>query len=101
MKTLPLSRGARYVAVMSRTHVAVAVTSALLAACSPAPMPISTSSRDPSSPTAPEGAHPPHVEPHAQGDAGAETYVCPMHPEVTSTTPGTCPKCKMKLVPKK
>jgi hypothetical protein len=27
--------------------------------------------------------------------------VCPMHPEVTSTTPGVCPKCNMKLVPKK
>jgi hypothetical protein len=28
------------------------------------------------------------------------TYVCPMHPEVRSETPGTCPKCGgMKLVP--
>jgi hypothetical protein len=28
-------------------------------------------------------------------------YVCPMHPEVTSTTPGaTCPKCGMALVKK-
>jgi hypothetical protein len=33
-------------------------------------------------------------------DAGA-TYVCPMHPEVTSEAPGRCPKCGMKLVPKK
>jgi FtsP/CotA-like multicopper oxidase with cupredoxin domain len=29
----------------------------------------------------------------------ASSYVCPMHPEVTSTEPGTCPKCGMKLVP--
>jgi FtsP/CotA-like multicopper oxidase with cupredoxin domain len=29
----------------------------------------------------------------------AEAYVCPMHPDVTSTVPGTCPKCGMKLVP--
>ncbi|MFZ5894706.1 MAG: heavy metal-binding domain-containing protein [Myxococcota bacterium] len=29
------------------------------------------------------------------------TYVCPMHPEVTSNAPGVCPKCGMKLVPKK
>lgn len=27
-------------------------------------------------------------------------YVCPMHPEVTSATPGTCPKCGMQLVKK-
>ena len=29
----------------------------------------------------------------------ADSYVCPMHPDVTATTPGTCPKCGMKLVP--
>jgi FtsP/CotA-like multicopper oxidase with cupredoxin domain len=35
------------------------------------------------------------------GDAAtkASSYVCPMHPEVTSTEAGTCPKCGMKLVP--
>jgi FtsP/CotA-like multicopper oxidase with cupredoxin domain len=27
------------------------------------------------------------------------SYACPMHPEVTSNSPGTCPKCGMKLVP--
>ncbi len=26
-------------------------------------------------------------------------YTCPMHEEVTSSRPGTCPKCGMKLVP--
>lgn len=30
----------------------------------------------------------------------AGMYVCPMHPEVTSATPGTCPKCGMALVKK-
>jgi hypothetical protein len=36
-------------------------------------------------------------------DAGTASvvYVCPMHPEVTSSTPGRCPKCGMTLVPKK
>jgi FtsP/CotA-like multicopper oxidase with cupredoxin domain len=31
--------------------------------------------------------------------APASSYACPMHPEVTSSEPGTCPKCGMKLVP--
>jgi FtsP/CotA-like multicopper oxidase with cupredoxin domain len=30
--------------------------------------------------------------------AGPVTYVCPMHPEVTSDEPGRCPKCGMKLL---
>ncbi len=29
------------------------------------------------------------------------TYVCPMHPEVTSDQKGRCPKCNMFLEPKK
>jgi FtsP/CotA-like multicopper oxidase with cupredoxin domain len=30
--------------------------------------------------------------------AGPVTYLCPMHPEVTSDQPGRCPKCGMKLL---
>src|SRR5438128_10363090 len=30
--------------------------------------------------------------------SGSTIYTCPMHPEVRSTSPGTCPKCGMKLV---
>jgi FtsP/CotA-like multicopper oxidase with cupredoxin domain len=30
--------------------------------------------------------------------AEASSYVCPMHPEVMASEPGTCPRCGMKLV---
>lgn len=106
---------------------------ALVGACSPGPMPVSQSPRDPSSPAAPEGTtpvvasaaapgpsssdahahhahgnhaagHAHHAEPAAagaEGDPQGTVYVCPMDPEVTSNAPGICPKCNMKLVPKK
>jgi hypothetical protein len=32
--------------------------------------------------------------------AARAVYICPMHPEVVSDKPGTCPKCKMDLVKK-
>ena len=39
----------------------------------------------------------------AEMDMGAADegggYVCPMHADVTSDTPGSCPKCGMKLLP--
>ena len=31
--------------------------------------------------------------------AAASSYACPMHSEVTSSEPGTCPKCGMQLLP--
>ncbi len=38
--------------------------------------------------------------PRATPAAGAALFTCPMHPEVVSDTPGTCPKCGMRLVPR-
>jgi FtsP/CotA-like multicopper oxidase with cupredoxin domain len=31
--------------------------------------------------------------------APVTSYACPMHPDVTSTEPGACPKCGMQLLP--
>jgi hypothetical protein len=103
-------------AFLQGTAVAGA-TLVLVLACSPGPAPVSQSLRDPSNPNAPEGTIPPvasiaatappegHAHHHGattdtSTDAGT-VYTCPMHPEVTSSTPGLCPKCNMKLVPKK
>jgi heavy metal translocating P-type ATPase len=38
---------------------------------------------------------------HSQSDLNQGIYSCPMHPEVRSSGPGTCPKCGMNLVPVK
>src|SRR5215207_5376520 len=32
-------------------------------------------------------------------DQASSSYACPMHPEVTASEQGTCPKCGMRLVP--
>ncbi len=41
----------------------------------------------------------PHAGPAVAPDAGApELWTCPMDPDVKSSTPGSCPKCKMDLV---
>lgn len=39
----------------------------------------------------------PHAGPKMQDPTVKPLYVCPMHPEVTSSKPGKCPKCGMNL----
>jgi hypothetical protein len=73
----------------------------LASACSPGPAPVSQSLKDPSNPAAPEAVAVTEHAPHASGDAAAVVYTCPMHPQITSPTPGRCPICSMNLVPKK
>jgi hypothetical protein len=43
----------------------------------------------------------PSPAPGASAGASAQKYTCPMHPEVVKSKPGKCPKCGMKLEPKK
>ncbi len=45
--------------------------------------------------------HPPHAhnKPEVRTGSGPH-YTCPMHPEIESDKPGTCPKCGMALEPK-
>lgn len=99
----------------------IGLISALLSgsACSPGLAPVSQSVKDPSNPAAPEGvtqassatqtssaaqassATQTSVESSAVADAGPTIYTCPMHPQITSPSPGRCPICGMNLVPRK
>ncbi|NLB64634.1 MAG: HlyD family efflux transporter periplasmic adaptor subunit [Fibrobacter sp.] len=38
---------------------------------------------------------------HSEIAAGSSTYICPMHPQIISNKPSTCPICAMDLVPAK
>lgn len=47
------------------------------------------------------GKSPGSAQPAPSAKPGAGTvYTCPMHPDVTQSAPGRCPKCGMELVPR-
>ena len=48
---------------------------------------------------APSGGDPDRPAAHDHAEHAASAYQCPMHPEVTSDRPGSCPICGMRLVP--
>ena len=55
------------------------------------------SSKQPSD-TQHDHGHHPHAH-NTQSVSRADKYTCPMHPEVLSDKPGSCPKCGMALEP--
>ena len=59
------------------------------------------SSNPPSGTSSPTTPAPKSGQPAvAKPPLGKSVYYCPMHPEVTSSGPGKCPKCGMDLVPR-
>lgn len=54
----------------------------------------------------PQHAHVPHAHPapgpeaKPQAQGGGTIWTCPMHPEIETDHPGSCPKCGMALEPK-
>lgn len=51
------------------------------------------SCRDGNAQTAPNG----DAQPQSPSKAADIMYTCPMHPEVSQSSPGKCPKCGMEL----
>jgi hypothetical protein len=53
----------------------------------------------------PNRPHSEHLPSHSYGATNErgkkQKYTCPMHPEVVTDRPGNCPKCSMKLIPKR
>ena len=43
--------------------------------------------------------HGEHDHEHEQEKEKKQKYTCPMHPQVITDHPGSCPKCGMNLLP--
>jgi Heavy metal binding domain len=63
----------------------------------PTPMP---ATRDRTTTAPPDHSQHGNASSSSAAQPAAAVYTCPMHPEVTSDKPGTCPKCGMTLVKK-
>lgn len=84
-------------------HFIVSSLLGLLVGCAQAPLP-PLEAHHPASASAAEGIA--YVSAHHDDDehdhaSEGGTYTCPMHADVVSDKPGSCPKCGMHLVPKK
>ena len=89
------------------------LTFAVLAGCVGQPPSTETPTDHPGHPMAAEAPAPersrslrdqqtaPSDSRNATKSAAPVVYTCPHHPEVTSNEPGVCPKCEMKLQPKR
>ncbi len=89
---------------MILTNCSVAAILVLVGACDRASV---ETKRSPAPTIGAEGRDDEPAVPTAKPASGGATsvaaktvYVCPMHPEVVSETPGLCPKCNMRLDPK-
>lgn len=67
----------------------------------PTPMPATRDGEAFRGESAPPAAGHDHAAGASAAPAAEAMYSCPMHPEITSDKPGTCPKCGMALVKKK
>jgi hypothetical protein len=71
----------------------------------PADHPARTAAAEAPAPARSQALHDPVARSEASAAAQPSTapvvYTCPHHPEVTSNEPGVCPKCEMRLQPKK
>lgn len=88
--------------MMNRSYALALIIAGLVGtACqNTKPAPTATDPGSPSDTSAAaqdQAAHTGH--PGLQENAKSQEYTCPMHPEIRQSGPGTCPQCKMDLVP--